>query len=80
MPAPTPEEAERARKLVEEASAIMLKRGKEAMGIPDEPLPDVSRPAFEAKMQASPNHHLHRRPALTDRSRQMMGERDDHAD
>ena len=51
LPPPSPEEVERARQLVAEASAKMLKRGKEAMGIPDEPLPDVSRAAFEANMQ-----------------------------
>lgn len=78
LPPVSPEEAERARKLVEEASAIMLKRGREAMGIKDEPPPDVSREAFEAARKASPNLHLHAK--LSVRSRQMMGGRDEHAD
>lgn len=79
LPPPTPEEAERARKLVEEAAQVIIKRGKEAMGIEDKPMRDVSRPAFESMQRNSPNEGLHRRK-LSDRSRQMMGDRDDHTD
>ena len=79
LPPPTPEQAERARRLVADAAVVMKQRAKEAMGIEDDEAPDVSRPAFEKMMAESPNHHLYRSNGgqLTQLSKKMAGERDE---
>ena len=79
LPPPSPEQVERARKLVAEAAAVMDKSAKEAMGIEDEEPRDVLRPAFEKMMRESPNQYLYRigSGTLTELSKKMAGERDE---
>jgi len=73
-PPPTPEQRERARKIL--AMGVAAMRSKAPRPAEPPPLPDVSRPAFEAMQQSSHNRYLHE-----DHSRRLTqritGERDE---
>lgn len=69
LPPPTPEQRQRAREILTMAIAAMRK--DDAL----KPLPDVSRPRFEAMLRNSPNAHLY--PGHAAIARRITGERDE---